>query len=128
MGSAGIEDGVMGVVRFRSGLLAQFHDAFTVGYADTGLEVHGTEGSLLARHCMTQKLVGDVVLRTGRGEVNLPLRHENLYERALRAFHAAIRGEGEPSATGEDGVRSLAMALAVIESAQTGMSAKLDPL
>ena len=33
--------GVMGVVRLESGLIAQFHDAFTTRYAITGLEVHG---------------------------------------------------------------------------------------
>src|SRR5947207_15947277 len=47
MGRAGLEDGVMGVVRFASGLTAQFHDAFTTRYAMTGFEVHGEEGSLI---------------------------------------------------------------------------------
>ena len=44
----------------------------------------------------------------------------DLYERALGAFHRAIRGEGQPAATGEDGLRSLAFGLAAIESARTG--------
>ncbi len=35
MGESGIEDGVMGVIRFRSGLIAQFHDAFTTRHATT---------------------------------------------------------------------------------------------
>jgi 1,5-anhydro-D-fructose reductase (1,5-anhydro-D-mannitol-forming) len=38
----------------------------------------------------------------------------------VRCFNAAVRGEGEPAASGPDGVRSLAVALAVRESAQTG--------
>ena len=33
-----------GVLRFRSGLLAQVHEAFTTKFAGTGFEVHGTEG------------------------------------------------------------------------------------
>lgn len=32
----GLEDGVMGVLRFPSGAIAQFHDAFTAKYAETG--------------------------------------------------------------------------------------------
>jgi 1,5-anhydro-D-fructose reductase (1,5-anhydro-D-mannitol-forming) len=127
MAAPGIEDGVMGVVRFRSGLLAQFHDAFTTKYATTGFEVHGTDGSLVATDCMSQRPVGEVLLRTASGEEMLPLDHENLYERALRAFHAAIRGEGRPSATGEDGVRSMALALAARESAASGSKARVDP-
>jgi 1,5-anhydro-D-fructose reductase (1,5-anhydro-D-mannitol-forming) len=120
MAAGGIEDGVMGVVRFRSGLIAQFHDAFTAKFATTGFEVHGSDGSLVATNCMTQRPVGEVLLRTAAGEERLPLEHENLYARALRAFHAAIRGEGTPAATGEDGVRSMAVALAALESAATG--------
>jgi 1,5-anhydro-D-fructose reductase (1,5-anhydro-D-mannitol-forming) len=127
MSGAGIEDGVMGVLRFRSGLLAQFHDAFTTRHAVTGIEVHGTEGSLIGTGCMTQRPVGELTLRTSAGVEPVPLDHENLYERALRAFHAAMRGEGAPAATGEDGVRSLAVALAVLESAGSGRKVAIDP-
>jgi 1,5-anhydro-D-fructose reductase (1,5-anhydro-D-mannitol-forming) len=127
MAAEGIEDGVMGVVRFRSGLLAQFNDAFTTRFATTGFEVHGSEGSLVATDCMTQRPIGRVLLRTAAGEEQLPLDGDNLYERALRAFHAAVRGEGRPSATGEDGVRSMALALAALESASTGRVAAVDP-
>lgn len=127
MATGGIEDGVMGVIRFRSGLIAQFHDAFTTKFATTGFEVHGSEGSLVATNCMTQRPVGDVLLRTAAGTERLPLDHENLYARALNAFHAAIRGEGTPAATGEDGVRSMAVALAARDAAAGGRVITVDP-
>jgi 1,5-anhydro-D-fructose reductase (1,5-anhydro-D-mannitol-forming) len=127
MGAAGIEDGVMGVIRFQSGLLAQFHDAFTTKYATTGFEVHGTEGSLIGTNCMTQKSIGEVLLRTAAGEESLTIDRTNLYERALAAFHSAIRGEGRPSATGEDGVRSMAVGVAALESATSRRPAAVDP-
>ncbi|MGH7067132.1 MAG: Gfo/Idh/MocA family protein [Acetobacteraceae bacterium] len=120
LGEGTIEDGVMGVLRFQSGLLAQFHDAFTVKFATTGFEVHGSEGSLIATDCMTQRPIGRVVLRGAGREQELALQHENLYERGLRNFHAAIAGTGQPSADGTDGVRSLAVALAVLEAAASG--------
>jgi 1,5-anhydro-D-fructose reductase (1,5-anhydro-D-mannitol-forming) len=120
MAEGGLEDGVMAVIRFRSGLIAQLHDAFTVKHAGTGFEVHGTEGSLIGRNVMTQRAIGDVILRNADGERALPVESENLYLRAVRNFHAAIRGEGEPSASGEDGIRSMALALAVLEAAETG--------
>jgi 1,5-anhydro-D-fructose reductase (1,5-anhydro-D-mannitol-forming) len=127
MGGAGVEDGVMGVIRFRNGALAQFHDAFTTRYARTGFEVHGTEGSLYGTDCMTQHAIGRVVLRDAAGEHELPLRHENLYERALRAFHAAIAGQGAPAADGADGVRSLAVALATLQAARERREAPIEP-
>jgi 1,5-anhydro-D-fructose reductase (1,5-anhydro-D-mannitol-forming) len=127
MGEHGIEDGVMGVVRFRSGVLAQFHDAFTVKNAGTGFEVHGTEGSLIARDVMTQRPIGEVILRTAAGEQALPTVPENLYVRSVRNFHAAIAGTGQPSATGEDGIRSMAVAIAALKSAKTGRTTAVEP-
>ncbi|WP_026619517.1 1,5-anhydro-D-fructose reductase (1,5-anhydro-D-mannitol-forming) [Ensifer sp. WSM1721] len=126
MGKEGLEDGVMGVLRFRSGVIAQFHDAFTTKYAETGFEVHGTEGSLIGRNVMTQRPVGTVTLRNEEGETELPLDHRNLYETALEAFHAATDGNGAPSATGEDGVWSLATGLAVVKAAATGMAVQIE--
>jgi 1,5-anhydro-D-fructose reductase (1,5-anhydro-D-mannitol-forming) len=119
----GLEDGVMSIVRFRSGLLAQCHDAFTLRFASTGMQVHGTEGSLLAEDVMTQEPGGRVFLRTqdGTQEIDVGPR-EDLYERSVRAFNAAVRGEGQPAASGEDGVRSLAIALAVQESMRSGQT------
>jgi 1,5-anhydro-D-fructose reductase (1,5-anhydro-D-mannitol-forming) len=120
MAEAGLEDGVMGVVRFAGRTLAQFHDAFTTRYATTGFEVHGDEGSLVATDCMTQQPRGEVVLRTSDGTVPLSLMHENLYARSIRLFQDATAGVGAPAATGEDGVCSLALALAAIEAAKAG--------
>jgi 1,5-anhydro-D-fructose reductase (1,5-anhydro-D-mannitol-forming) len=120
MAQGGLEDGVMAVLRFHNGVLAQLHDAFTVQHAGTGLEVHGSEGSIIARSVMSQKPVGEVILRDAGGETPIALEHEDLYVRGLRAFAAAMAGNGAPSASGEDGIRSLATALAVLESSRTG--------
>jgi 1,5-anhydro-D-fructose reductase (1,5-anhydro-D-mannitol-forming) len=120
MGRAGLEDAVMGVMRFREGAIAQFHDAFTAPHAYTGFEVHGTDGSLYGRDVMTQRPIGTVTIRRGDLEEEVSVEHENLYERSVRCFNAAVHGEGEPAATGVDGMRSLAVALAVRKSAETG--------
>ena len=120
LASGEFEDGVMAVLRFSNDVLVQLHDAFTVKHAGTGVEIHGTEGSIVGRDVMRQRAVGQVLLRDANGEREIPVEHENLYERALAAFNAAVRGEGKPAASGEDGVRSLATALAVLESARTG--------
>ena len=127
MAAVGLEDAAMAVFRFGSGLIAQTHDGFTTKYAGTGIEIHGTEGSLIGRDVMTQRPVGTVTLRTEKGEEQLPLAPENLYERSLRAFHAAMRGEGSPAASGEDGVWSLAAGVATMDSAKTGRVVRIDP-
>jgi 1,5-anhydro-D-fructose reductase (1,5-anhydro-D-mannitol-forming) len=126
MAAPGLEDGAMCIWRFRSGAMAQSHEAFTVRFGGTGFEVHGTEGSLSATDVMTQRPVGSVILRTANGAQELTFDRGDLYTRAVRLFHAAIRGEGKPSATGEDGVWSLAAAEAALESARTGRAVKVD--
>ena len=127
LGEGDIEDGVLAVARFRSGLLAHVFDAFTCRYTRTAFEVHGSAGSLFGADCMTQRPIGTVTLRDAKGEQALPLDHENLYQRSVRAFQAAMRGEGAPSASGEDGVHSMALAIATLEAARSGREARVEP-
>jgi 1,5-anhydro-D-fructose reductase (1,5-anhydro-D-mannitol-forming) len=127
MAGAGLEDGAMCVWRFKTGVIAQSHEGFTTRFADTGFEVHGSDGSLIARNVMTQKPVGSVLLRTAAGEEELSFDREDLYVRSLRQFHAAVQGEGQPSATGEDGVWSLASAEAGLLSSKSGKAVAIDP-
>jgi 1,5-anhydro-D-fructose reductase (1,5-anhydro-D-mannitol-forming) len=122
MGKSGLADTVMGVIRMSSGALVQFHDAFTVKHMPTGFEVHGTEGSLVARNCMTQQPVGEIVLRRGSDETVIDdFDRDDLYTRSVRNFMAAVNGTGRPSASAEDGLWSLATALAVGEAAISGI-------
>jgi 1,5-anhydro-D-fructose reductase (1,5-anhydro-D-mannitol-forming) len=121
MGKSGLADTVMGVMRMKQGALVQFHDAFTIKHMPTGFEVHGTEGSLVARNCMTQNPVGELYLRRGTEEREIDdFDRDDLYTRSVRNFMAAVNGTGQPSATAEDGLWSLATALAVAESAGSG--------
>lgn len=125
-GGAALEVGVMATIQFSKGVLAQIHDAFDVPYAPTGLEVHGGAGSIVARDVMTQRAIGEVFLRNADGEVQVPVEHENLYVSSVRAFHAAMRGAGQPSAGGEDGVRSLATALAIEQACRHGKRVSVE--
>jgi 1,5-anhydro-D-fructose reductase (1,5-anhydro-D-mannitol-forming) len=125
MAKEGLEDGVMAILRFENGVLAQLHDAFTVKHAGTGIEYHGELGSIVGRHVMTQQPVGEVILRTAEGEKVIPVQHENLYKRGVAAFCAAVRGEGEPAATAHDGVQSLAGAMAVVQACKTGVAQRI---
>jgi 1,5-anhydro-D-fructose reductase (1,5-anhydro-D-mannitol-forming) len=121
LANGGMEDAVMGVMYFRDGVLAQFHDAFTVRHAPTGLEIHGTEGSLFATNVMTQDPVGRVVLRRDSEETEIKLDPlEDLYVHSIRHFNQAVRTGTQPFATGADGLRSLAVALAALESSKSG--------
>jgi 1,5-anhydro-D-fructose reductase (1,5-anhydro-D-mannitol-forming) len=116
-----VDDAIMSVLRYEGDVVVQTHDAFTVGYAGTGLEVHGSEGSIVASDVMTQDPIGSVLLRdaSGERELDIPDRRD-LYEVALEAFAGAVHEKTAPAVTGVDGVRALAVALAVQEAASSG--------
>lgn len=125
-----VEDSAMGLLRFRSGLLACLHDAFTLPHAGTGVELHGSDGSLVAVDVMGDDPVGEVLLRrNGVGHaVDVGLR-EDLFEQAIASFVRAIRDDRDAAiATGDDGIRSLAVALAARESVSRGQVVEIATL
>jgi 1,5-anhydro-D-fructose reductase (1,5-anhydro-D-mannitol-forming) len=116
-----VEDAVVTSLRYDGDVLVQTHDAFTVAHAGTGLEIHGTEGSIVATDVMTQEPSGRVVLRTGSGQADVePVDRRDLYEVTLEAFGEAVAGAEAPIVDGPAGVRALAVALAVKEAAESG--------
>lgn len=116
----GVEDSVMSVWSMPSGVMVQTHESFTHAFAGTGVEVHGTKGSIIGRGVNTQLPVGEIELRTSEGVQKIGFSDHNLYVRSVGKFVDAVRGKGQPAATGVDGVKSLAVAMAVKEAAQTG--------
>jgi 1,5-anhydro-D-fructose reductase (1,5-anhydro-D-mannitol-forming) len=124
---AAVDDAIMSVLQYEGNVLAQTHDAFTVQYAGTGLEVHGTDGSIFGKDVMTQDPLGSVFLRdsSGERELDIPDRRD-LYDVALEAFARAVEEKTEPAVTGVDGVRALAVALAVQEAAHSGSRVQID--
>lgn len=116
----GVEDSAMSVWAMPSGAMVQSHESFTHPFAGSGLEVHGTEGSIFARGVMTQRPVGEVELVTSKGRVIVPYSGHNLYHFGVAQFCAAVAGTGKPAASGWDGVKSLAVAQAVRAAATSG--------
>lgn len=110
----------MAVFRFDIDLIAQIHTAFTVKYAGDGIEVHGSEGSLKIDNVLGRELSGPVILRNKDGEQQIKVDQYSLDNETICLFVDAVKGRGGPGATGEDGERSLAAALACLESARTG--------
>ena len=117
MGTDKVEDTALGIFRTGRGTLGHIHNVFNTPFNRGSIEIHGTRGSLYAQDNMGQSPAGTLRLRDADGEREVPLVHEELYERMIKSFVAAARGEGEVACSGEDGARSLAVALAMLESA-----------
>lgn len=122
----GVEDNAMSVWTMPSGAMVMSHESFTHPFAGSGLEVHGEEGSIFASGVMTQEPVGKIELVTSKGAEAVPFSNHSLYEQGVSDFVSAISGEGEPAATGVDGIKSLAVAHAVREAARSGNRIAID--
>jgi 1,5-anhydro-D-fructose reductase (1,5-anhydro-D-mannitol-forming) len=131
---SGTRDSVMTILEYPAGDngvpgLAQTHDSFAVPYPGTSMEIHGERGAIVIGDAMTQDTPGTVELHTADGIEPIEVDcSESLYDINVRAFAAAIRGEGRPTATGVDGLRALQVAIAVEESLRSGRAVLLDDL
>lgn len=116
----GVEDSAMSVWSMPSGAMVFSHESFTHPFAGSGLEVHGTMGSIFARGVMTQDPVGAIELVTAAGRTPVPYDATGLYQTVIANFYALVQGTTTPSATGTDGIKSLVIALGVREAARSG--------
>jgi 1,5-anhydro-D-fructose reductase (1,5-anhydro-D-mannitol-forming) len=116
----GVEDSAMSVWAMPSGAMVFSHESFSHPYAASGIEVHGTQGSILARGVLSQEPAGEIELVTAHGTVRVDYDQSALYETVVRNFCAAVAGTALPAATGWDGVKSLQIAFAVRDAAHSG--------
>lgn len=125
-----LEDVAVTTLRFRNGAVGTSTVSFCTPGAIGSLEVMGSKGTILANDLLGDKLGGQVYLRRGGSDleqVDVGPEAEH-YTEAVRMFNAAIRGEGRQAVSGEDGVRSLSVALGALRSAELGRAVKIPEL
>jgi 1,5-anhydro-D-fructose reductase (1,5-anhydro-D-mannitol-forming) len=122
----GLEDNAMSVWKMDNGVLVSTHQGFNTPYAGVSLEVHGQHGSFLGRGVLHQGPDGELWKVGADGSKLVPLDHHNLYQRCLRHFHLAVQGKPNDLADGWAGVRSLAVAQAVLQSAASGQQVAVE--
>jgi 1,5-anhydro-D-fructose reductase (1,5-anhydro-D-mannitol-forming) len=131
---SGALDSAMAVLRYPSSpsgreRLASTYDSFTVSGPPTELEIFGDEGTITITDAMTQQTAGSVSLYAAGAVESVEVdTGESLYVTLLQAFLAAIRREGRPLTTGEEGLGALKVALAAEQSAQTRERVRLGDL
>jgi len=106
-----LEDGVAALIRFENGVIGIFEADWLSAAKDRRLTITGEQGVWEANY-----LTQTAMMRaspTSQASFNVPQEEPLLVE--LRSFVAAVRGEGRPAATGEDGLRALEMALRIVE-------------
>ncbi|MFW2332985.1 Gfo/Idh/MocA family protein [Ilumatobacter sp.] len=120
---------VMTVVQWSADVIVQTHDAYDNYDLPTSLDILGDRGAISSRMSMTGDPVGEVTVHHGDDAtpIDVPVR-DDLYLTTVRAFDEAIDAGTEPLVTARDGLRSLAAAIAALESLRTGCTAHVEQI
>ncbi len=126
----GLLDTAMVMVRFDNGAMATAEASFQAVYGyDVRGEVFGSAGMVTAGDIRrtSMKFYGEkgVIHDTVRRNIDL---FYDAYTGELAHFVDCVRNGGDPECTGEDARAALAIALAAIESVQTGRPVRLEEI
>lgn len=127
---AGADTTAMAVLGMEDGLLVSLHEGFNVPFSQPAIEVHGDAATAICIGHTAQAASGELWLTRDPGRTPALVDVGPLtapYVGVVRAFTDAVGNGGEPSASGEDGLRSLQIALGVNEAARLGRRVELEP-
>ena len=123
-----LEELVTLALRFRSGVIANLLTGRrTPDYENNDITVYGVLGRAGLSASIDMNQAGASAVRTDvlTEDEAYPEHPFALYTKQVQAFDAAVEGNGEPLATGLDGLRVVEITLAMVESARTGSRVSL---
>ena len=111
-------DASAAVLRLEGDVLVTLHDGFTTPHATSGVEVLGSTGAISAEDLLDPDPIATVRLVTDSGTAEIDWQRRDVYEATVRAFVAAVAGEGEPVVDGRAALRAAEVAFAVEAAAR----------
>jgi len=92
--------------------------------------IYGTAGRVWLKDTLYEPLEGRLEVVSDSVNLEEPYAGDllSLYQREIEAFQRAVQGQEEFEASGIDGLRAVQVASAIIESASTGRTVKIEPL
>jgi 1,5-anhydro-D-fructose reductase (1,5-anhydro-D-mannitol-forming) len=114
------------LLRFENGALAYLNANQKVPFFQPDLEIYGTKGTVMGRNCTRPFMDTEVTVRTAGGERTTPSSTKDGFDRAVAAFNRAVLEDRTPSASGEDGLRSVEVVDAIRRSARSGAIVQME--
>jgi len=92
--------------------------------------IYGTGGRVWLKDTLYEPLKGGLEVVSDSVNMEEPYEGDllSLYQLEIEAFQRAVHGDEEFEASGIDGVHAVQVASAIIESASTGRTVKIEPL
>ena len=123
-----LEQAAAVAVRFEDGTIGTVCCGRRVPDTENDAMVYGSEGRVALRGTLWEAMAGE--LHVASETVNLSESYEHdlltLYRLQTESFNRAIRNDAPFQASGEDGLRVVEVTSAIIKSAATGRSVKVE--
>jgi 1,5-anhydro-D-fructose reductase (1,5-anhydro-D-mannitol-forming) len=119
----------MSTLLMEDGTFVSMHEGFNVPYARHSIEVHGEHATAICVGHTAQDVGGELWLSRDQDGTREPVevvQDHSPYLGVTSTFTAAVVVGGNPSASGEDGLRSLQVALAVRDAGLSGQRVAID--
>jgi 1,5-anhydro-D-fructose reductase (1,5-anhydro-D-mannitol-forming) len=122
------DDVTVGLLALTSGAFAHVLCTRLVAGAEDGIELYGTQGTIVCRSTFGAEPGGTLVTRSAVAERRLSYDPCDLLVAQVESANDAVRGVPgpHPAATGVDGARVVAVTTALVASVQTGRTVTLD--
>lgn len=126
LGQAVEEDVVSHVTLRRSGLVFQLHDSFIVPHSPSCLEIYGSRGVFALHNPFSAEAPAELTFRRSGQVTHVPVAGASSLVEAVAHFCRAVRSNAPLLATPTDGILSLGVGLAALESIRRGHRIRLD--
>jgi predicted dehydrogenase len=123
------EDIVAASLRFDNGAYGTIHFSLNIPHGNNTLDVHGAGGSLFSID--TTSLWwggkgGELLLKSDSVTTRHEFQKTDVYKDEVEDFNRCIREDGEPLATGLDGLRAAEVSVAIYESGRQGKHIRIQ--
>ena len=117
-------------LRFDGGAIGMMCCSARIPDSKNDVVIYGSDGRIVLKDASRPTMAGE--LEVVSETVNSTVAYEPdpllLFKWQTEAFNRAILNDEEPAASGIDGLKIIQVTLAMIESASTGRTVKIDPL
>lgn len=122
-----LETTALALLRFANGALAYVNANQSTPHHQPDVVLYGTEGRVVGRNVSRPNLDGTFTVTTEKGETRREVSTAGGYEATVATFADAVLAGREPSPSGQDGLRSVALTDALSRSAREGRTVALSP-
>ena len=115
-------------VRFLDGTLGTVCCGRRVPDTENDAMIYGSEGRIALRGTLWEAMTGELQVTSETVDLSESYEHDlqTLYRLQTEGFNRAIRNDEPFQESGEDGLRVVEVTSAIIESAATGRSVKVE--